>query len=131
MQRADPHVWKTPDGTYYFVATVPEYDRLEIRRSKTINGIKKAAPVVIWRKHETGPMGNHIWAPELHRIDGKWYIYFAAGSAERNGKSVNTLYQIVRKIPPKGSGKRKERLSANGTNLPLMPPPLSTRVNAT
>lgn len=25
-------------------------------------------------------MGSHIWAPELHYIDNKWYIHFAAGS---------------------------------------------------
>ena len=25
-------------------------------------------------------MGAHIWAPEIHFIDGKWYVYFAAGS---------------------------------------------------
>ncbi len=81
LQRADPHVWKAEDGTYCFIATVPEYDRIEIRKSKTINGIKDAQPVVVWRKHKQGPMANHIWAPELHRIDGKWYIYFAAGSA--------------------------------------------------
>ncbi len=82
LQRADPFVTKAADGTYYFIATAPEYDRIEIRSSKTINGIKDAKPVVIWRKHEKGIMGNHIWAPELHRIDGKWYIYFAAASAE-------------------------------------------------
>ena len=23
-------------------------------------------------------MSRHIWAPELHYIDGRWYIYFAA-----------------------------------------------------
>ena len=28
-------------------------------------------------------MGAHIWAPELHFIDGKWFIYFAAGEAEK------------------------------------------------
>ncbi|MFD2163160.1 family 43 glycosylhydrolase [Paradesertivirga mongoliensis] len=86
LQRADPFVTKAADGTYYFIATAPEYDRIEIRSSKTINGIKEAQPVVIWRKHQKGAMGNHIWAPELHRIDGKWYIYFAAGSAEDKWK---------------------------------------------
>ncbi|WP_048920590.1 glycoside hydrolase family 43 protein [Rufibacter radiotolerans] len=86
LQRADPHVWKAADGAYYFVATVPEYDRLEIRKSKTINGIKDAKPVIVWRKHQKGAMGNHIWAPELHHINGKWYIYFAAGSAEDKWK---------------------------------------------
>lgn len=85
-QRADPHVWKAEDGTYYFTATVPEYDRIEIRKSKTINGIKAAPPVVVWRKHNKGVMGNHIWAPELHRINNKWYLYFAAGSAENKWK---------------------------------------------
>jgi GH43 family beta-xylosidase len=86
LQRADPHVWKATEGIYYFVATVPEYDRIEVRKSKTINGIKEAQQVVVWRKHDKGPMSTHIWAPELHRIDGKWYIYFAAGSAEDKWK---------------------------------------------
>ena len=27
-------------------------------------------------------MSEHIWAPELHYLDGKWYLYFAAGEAE-------------------------------------------------
>jgi GH43 family beta-xylosidase len=86
LQRADPHVTRAADGYYYFIATVPEYDRIEIRKSETINGIKKAQPVIVWRKKSAGPMGNHIWAPELHRIGDKWYIYFAAGSAEDKWK---------------------------------------------
>lgn len=80
-QRADPWVKKAGD-TYYMVATAPEYDRIEIRQSKDINGLGTAEPKVIWKKHEKGIMGAHIWAPELHRIHGKWYIYFAAGDAE-------------------------------------------------
>jgi GH43 family beta-xylosidase len=27
-------------------------------------------------------MSGHIWAPEIHHIDGKWYIYFAAGGSD-------------------------------------------------
>lgn len=80
-QRADPWVQKVGE-TYYLIATAPEYDRIEIRKSNTINGLGTAEAKVIWTKHETGIMGAHIWAPELHRIDGKWYVYFAAGDAE-------------------------------------------------
>jgi GH43 family beta-xylosidase len=80
--RADPWVYLHSDGYYYFTATVPEYDRLIIRRAKTIEGLVDAEEKVIWEKHESGPMGSHIWAPEIHYIDGKWYIYFAAGGAE-------------------------------------------------
>jgi GH43 family beta-xylosidase len=83
LQRADPHVFRHADGYYYFMGTVPEYDRLELRRARTIEDLATAEPKVIWRKHATGPMGAHIWAPEIHFIDGKWYIYFAAGEAEK------------------------------------------------
>lgn len=27
-------------------------------------------------------MSEHIWAPELHYLDGKWYIYFAGGDKD-------------------------------------------------
>ena len=81
-QRADPFVMRDADGTYYFTATVPEYDRIELRSAKTIDGLGTAEPRAVWHKHTTGPMGSHIWAPELHKIDGKWFIYFAAGEAE-------------------------------------------------
>jgi len=81
-KRADPWVYKTDDGIYYLIATVPEYDRIVIRKAKSINGLKEAEEIEVWHKHEKGVMGGYIWAPELHRIEGKWYIYFAAGDAE-------------------------------------------------
>ncbi|WP_171144199.1 family 43 glycosylhydrolase [Streptomyces sp. S3(2020)] len=79
-KRADPHIFKHTDGYYYFTATVPEYDRIVLRRATTIQGLSTASEVTIWTKHTSGVMGAHIWAPEIHFIDGKWYVYFAAGS---------------------------------------------------
>ena len=76
-QRADPFILR--DGShYYFIASVPEYDRLEIRRADSLEGLRTAAPVVVWHKPESGPMSQLIWAPEIHHLAGKWYIYFAA-----------------------------------------------------
>ena len=40
-QRADPWVHKTPEGMYYLMATVPEYDRIVLRKAETINGLYK------------------------------------------------------------------------------------------
>lgn len=77
-QRADPWIYKHSDGYYYFTASVPEYDRIILRKSKTIQGLATAEEKVIWRKRES-EMSAHIWAPEIHYIDGKWYIYYAAG----------------------------------------------------
>jgi GH43 family beta-xylosidase len=82
LQRADPHVTLHTDGQYYFTATVPEYDRIEIRRTRDLNSLSTAETKVIWRKHDSGEMSHHIWAPEIHHIDGKWYIYFTASRAD-------------------------------------------------
>ncbi|HBG66387.1 MAG TPA: alpha-N-arabinofuranosidase [Treponema sp.] len=81
-QRADPYICFHKDGYYYFTASVPEYDRIELRRAWSVKGLADARPVTVWKKHADGPMSWHIWAPELHYIHGKWYIYFAAGRAE-------------------------------------------------
>lgn len=119
LQRADPFVTRAEDGTYYFIATVPEYDRIEIRSSQTLNGIKKAEPVVVWRKHEKGIMGNHIWAPELHRIDGTWYIYFAAGSAEEKWNIRMYALSNPSEDPTKGKWKEEGQIISNRDEFAL------------
>ncbi len=80
-QRADPYITRGQDGKYYFTASVPAYDRIVLRCSDTLKGLKTAEEKTIWHKHESGDMSRHIWAPELHFLFGKWYIYFA-GSRE-------------------------------------------------
>ena len=81
-RRADPWITRPVAGTYYFTGSVPEYDRLVIRGSSTIAGLATAEESVIWRRPTSGKMGGHIWAPELHRIGGRWYLYFAAGDSD-------------------------------------------------
>lgn len=78
-QRADAQVFRHTDGWYYMTGSVPEYDRLVLRRSRTLAGLTTAKEAVLWRHLASGPMSGFIWAPELHLIDGKWIMYFAAG----------------------------------------------------
>lgn len=84
LQRADPFIYKHTDGYYYFTASVPKYDRIELRRAKTIEGLAEAETVSAWIKPDTGPYSELIWAPEIHfnvnPQDGTaaWYVYFAA-----------------------------------------------------
>ncbi|KUL26808.1 glycoside hydrolase family 43 protein [Actinoplanes awajinensis] len=81
-QRADPFITPRVNGTYYFTGSVPEYNRIVVRGADTLAGLTDAAETTIWTRPATGTMAGHIWAPELHRIDGKWYVYFAAGDAD-------------------------------------------------
>lgn len=78
IQRADPCIYKHIDGYYYFTASVPAFDSIELRRAKKINDLQDSETVTVWRKHESGEMSQLIWAPEIHYINNKWYIYFAA-----------------------------------------------------
>ena len=82
LQRADPYVYKHTDGTYYFTASIPAYDGIVLRHSDTLAGLKDAEEVRVWQKHDKGIMSEHIWAPELHYLEGKWYIYYAGGDID-------------------------------------------------
>ena len=77
--RADPQIYRSESGMYYFTGSVPEYDRIILRQSASLSGLPFAKERTLWQKHETGPQSIHIWAPELHQLWGKWYIYYAAG----------------------------------------------------
>ncbi|RSN45694.1 alpha-arabinofuranosidase [Amycolatopsis sp. WAC 04197] len=81
-QRADPFITRPVNGMYYLTGSVPEYDRIVVRGAATLDGLATARETTIWRRPSSGKMGGHIWAPELHRIDGRWYVYFAAGDSD-------------------------------------------------
>lgn len=87
-ERADPYIVDGKDGYYYFTASYPAYgsvdkgyDRIILRRSSTVGGLATADEKIIWSAHPSGIMAKHIWAPEIHKIGGSWYIFYAAGSS--------------------------------------------------
>ena len=109
-QRADPFILRHGDS-YYFIASVPEYDRLEIRRADTLTGLRDAQPAVVWRKPEHGPMSELIWAPELHLIDGSWIIYYAAAPtrAIKDGLFQHRMFALECRDSDPLTGKWHER----------------------
>ncbi|WP_084104754.1 family 43 glycosylhydrolase [Demequina sp. NBRC 110056] len=77
LQRADPCVLRH-EGQYYFTGSHPLYDRIVLRRAERLEDLQAASEVTIWTKHEDGPQSHLIWAPEIHRVNDAWYIYYAA-----------------------------------------------------
>jgi GH43 family beta-xylosidase len=110
-QRADPHIFKHTDGYYYYTATVPEYDRIVLRRATTLQGLATATETTVWRKHSSGDMAAHIWAPEIHFINGKWYIYFAAGRSDDVWKIRMWVLESSSANPLTGSWTERGRIS--------------------
>lgn len=123
IQRADPYIYKHTDGYYYFTGSVPEYDRIEIRRAKTINELFNASAITIWKKHKDGAMSELIWAPEIHFIDGKWYIYFAAApNKDVTGITFNHRMYVIECIednPLEGSWKEKGQIKTGWETFAL------------
>lgn len=95
-QRADPFIHKHPDGWYYFTASVPAYDGIELRRARSIAGLAEAEPAMVWQKPDSGPCSDLVWAPELHHNKGAWYVYFAAAPSREivDGLFQHRMYAI-------------------------------------
>lgn len=118
-QRADPHVMLHSDGFYYMTATVPEYDRIELRRSSSIEGLATAEVSTIWVHHETGVMANHIWAPEIHFINGKWYVYFTAGRSDNKWAIRLYVLESSSENPLAGTWIERGQLKTNWESFSL------------
>ncbi|GAB1539991.1 hypothetical protein NUACC21_26600 [Scytonema sp. NUACC21] len=73
---ADPWVYKHTDGYYYM--TYLTNQNITIWRSLTLSGIAGGERKTVWTPPKSGPNSRNIWAPELHFINGKWYIYYSA-----------------------------------------------------
>ena len=69
------------DGVNYrLVQSDPE--GITIRTSSTLTGLAVADKTVVWQGGQDGSPCCEIWAPEILRLDGKWYIYFAADDGD-------------------------------------------------
>jgi GH43 family beta-xylosidase len=72
-----PDPWVTTrNGFYYYMNTTGK--SLVIRKTRSIADLKSAETKTVWEAPATGPYSHGIWAPELHFLRGKWYIYFSA-----------------------------------------------------
>ncbi len=73
---ADPWVYRHTDGYYYFTKTTG--GDVTLWRSRTLTGVDAGERKTIWFPPASGPASKGLWAPEIHYLDGKWYVYYAA-----------------------------------------------------
>lgn len=76
MEGADPWVVKK-DSFYYYAKS--QAGGITVSRSTRLT--EPGTPVVVWRPPAQGWNRTNLWAPELHYLEGKWYIYYTAGEA--------------------------------------------------
>ena len=97
MHRADPFIYHRTDGNYYFVASYTDnehnlegtyqYRKILLRKAASLDNLAdnsgKYEEVCVFERE---PLSNgaspHIWAPEIHFVQGKWYIYYTTTISE-------------------------------------------------
>ena len=76
-------------GVYYYTNTTGV--NLTLWATPDITDLRHARNKVVWMPPASGPYSREIWAPELHRFDGKWYLYFAADSGTNQDHRIYVL----------------------------------------
>lgn len=103
---ADPWITQK-DGTYYYTYT--HGSRVVLYVTKKISELDKASQINAWIPPPNTMYSENIWAPELHEIDGNWYIYFTATGSG----SSNRMYVLENKSgsPTRGNWEFKAKIA--------------------
>lgn len=87
------HDWGYPhaiedNGTFYFCGQIPG-DTIAIYASDNLMTLPKGETKIICTA--TGLGRRHFYSPELHKIDGKWYIYFESDRGNTDDHQIYVL----------------------------------------
>lgn len=105
-----PDPWSTyVDGYYYYMHTTG--NSLKLWKTRSLTELPKAETKVIWTPPAGGPHSKDIWAPEIHRIDGKWYVYFTAGDGKSGDNRRLWVLENASADPLQGSWEMKGQLT--------------------
>lgn len=92
----DPCIEYDPEtGYYYAIYSSPKNDRATLYRSKTLSGLGTAEGKELYVAGDEQIIKYKLFAPEIVKVDGKWYIY-ASGAiswADLN-KTVSTYTRL-------------------------------------
>ncbi len=86
---ADPWVVRDPNANRYLWCQSEGNRGIAIWVSPQLTSLGERH--VVWRAPRSGPFSKEVWAPELHHLDGRWYIYFAAS----DGRNENHLTYVL------------------------------------
>jgi GH43 family beta-xylosidase len=90
---ADPFVIQW-NGNYYMTMTT-DGSSVAISRAQALQDIHPNSPgsdtLVVWSAPPGTNYSAEVWAPELHFLDGKWYIYVAASDGNNDNHRMHVL----------------------------------------
>lgn len=76
-------------GYYYYTNSLQ--NKLMIWKTKDVSQLANAEKKTIWEPPAGKAYSKELWAPELHYINRKWYMYFAADDGDNNNHRMYVL----------------------------------------
>ena len=95
------------NGFYYYTNTTGS--NIKIWKTKNIAELKNAPSKIVYTPPAKGPFSKDLWAPEIHYLNNKWYIYFAADSGNNRSHRLWVLENTA-KDPLTGTWEMKGKL---------------------
>lgn len=105
---ADP--WVITDGDTFYYCYVRK-DTVFLKSVKLISELAHAKERSIWIPEKGTAYSKEVWAPELHFLDGRWYVYLAADDGKNEnhrmyvlatkGANINEEFSFLGKITDK------------------------------
>lgn len=89
------------DGYYYYTHTLG--NQIALWKTKSMSMLKEASPKVVWTAPATGTNSVNLWAPELHFLEDKWYIYYTAGASPDLGTQRTFVLENTAADPTTGT----------------------------
>lgn len=89
---ADPWVIKHQE-TYFYCYS--KDDAIWINKSDDLVKVVQMNGVKVWKPETGKDYSKEIWAPELHYIQDKWYIYFAADDGNNENHRMYVLESLT------------------------------------
>lgn len=87
----DPWITRI-DGVYYYSASQCGVADVCVKHSRSLSGLARASWVGAWNHvGDKAPNARDIWAPELHHINGRWYVYYAADDGDNDHHRLYVL----------------------------------------
>ena len=74
-----------------FYAVNTDGRKIFLRQSEDLRELFRQPAATVWQAPARGPNAQHLWAPELHRLDGRWLIYYAADNGQNRNHRLWAL----------------------------------------
>ena len=100
------------EGFYYLIQSTGR--AIQIYKSENITNIESGVKITVFSAPKGTDYSENLWAPEIHMLDGKWYIYFTAGSESPNYQFGDQRVFVLeaKTNDPMGEYEMKGRLAA-------------------